>query len=314
MPIVAAEDRLGTSNMRMSAPPDEWQVETLDVDLGPVVVGVATNAGPRVLSYRRPNGPEFLATLPSLSIDHPDVGQYRFLGGHRLWQSPEIPEISYQQDDNDVEVSVSANGVALVGPQGVNGVVKSIALRQEGDFTVVEHSLTNRGPRSVVTSPWAITQMKPGGYAVLPNPSTPIGDMALRPTRSLVVWPYTDLAAPEVAFEKDYTTIRASASASPTKLGQQNRVGWLAYVLAEDVFIKWSPIHDDAADYPDLGASTQCYRNEHFLELETVGPTVTLKPGQSTTHVEVWTSMPVGDNSVSGLLGAIPRRPEGVAL
>ena len=63
-------------------------IETQTIDLGPVEVSFAVNAGPRILGYARHGGPQLFASLPDDVIEHPAIGTYRFLGGHRLWRAP----------------------------------------------------------------------------------------------------------------------------------------------------------------------------------------------------------------------------------
>jgi hypothetical protein len=38
----------------------------------------------------------------------------------------------------------------------------------------------------------------------------------------------------------------------------------------------------------DFGAGAQCYCNQRFLEMETLGPYGVLRPGESVGHREVW--------------------------
>ncbi len=44
----------------------------------------------------------------------------------------------------------------------------------------------------------------------------------------------------------------------------------------------------EGVSYPDMGASLQCYSGGDFLEIETLGPLVTLTPGASVDHQETW--------------------------
>jgi hypothetical protein len=73
----------------------------------------------------------------------------------------------------------------------------------------------------------------------------------------------------------------------PAKLGVAQREGWVAYQLGDTVLVKrfdWK----EGATYPDGGVNFETFSNEDFLEVETLGPLVTLKPGRSTEHVERW--------------------------
>lgn len=53
------------------------------------------------------------------------------------------------------------------------------------------------------------------------------------------------------------------------------------------MFIKpfgWEPW----ATYPDFGSNNELYAAGDYLEIETLGPLVTLAPGERTTHIERW--------------------------
>jgi hypothetical protein len=74
---------------------------------------------------------------------------------------------------------------------------------------------------------------------------------------------------------------------NPAKIGTRLDRGWLAYVNEGLVFVKWAD-HRPGAVYPDRGASAQCYSGPDFVELETLGPLISLEPGESTEHQEFW--------------------------
>jgi hypothetical protein len=46
----------------------------------------------------------------------------------------------------------------------------------------------------------------------------------------------------------------------------------------------------EPAAYPDFGCSYETFTNADILELETLGPVVTLAPGESLTHTERWSA------------------------
>ena len=294
----------------MSAASPSWTVDAHEIDLGPVGISVATNAGPRILSYTVPGGPEFFASLPDSGIELPEAKFFRFLGGHRLWRSPEVPSITYQPDDFDVTLKEAIDGVDLIGQPDGDGVIRQISVRQEGVYTVVRHQLVNNGRQVVRTAPWAITQMTLGGTAVLPQTRAPVDEDGVLPNRSLILWPYTDLGAPEFSFGGSGIIVAGSENPVKAKIGQPNRRGWMAYILGTHIFIKWSKVHDDNAAYPDLGASSQCYRDDRFLELESVGPVAALHPGQQTTLTEIWRIIGVDGRPLDSILDALPEKPD----
>ena len=277
------------------------------VDLGAVVVTVAVGAGPRILGFARPGRPQLFAQLPDEVIETPGVGTFRFLGGHRLWRAPEVPTATYQPDDGPVAIREVERGVELRGPPDRDGIVRSIAVHLVGDVALVDHPLRNAGATAVALAPWAITQLAPGGTAFVPQPTREPGGAL--PDRVLALWPYTDPADPALRFEEGMVRVTASRAPTRTKFGQPNRRGWLAYHLDGELFLKWAPRHDDRLRYVDLGSSAECYRDERFLELETLGPLRMLAPGDEARHREAWQLREVAPEELDGVLAALPSWP-----
>ena len=44
--------------------------------------------------------------------------------------------------------------------------------------------------------------------------------------------------------------------------------------------------------YPDLNSTVELFTNQEMLEVETLGPLVTLSPGSAVTHKETWWLFP----------------------
>ncbi len=154
-------------------------------------------------------------------------------------------------------------------------------------------------------APWAITQLKMGGVAILPQPQasdTPT------PNRALVLWPYTDLGCPSLRLGNGYLLVHARMTA-PFKIGLPNPRGWLAYWWNDVLFVKRAPF-DPQAVYYDSSSSSECYCNDRFLELETLGPVTMLAPGQSVSHLETWelyggVPRPSDEEAVQGLVDTL---------
>ena len=151
----------------------------------------------------------------------------------------------------------------------------------------IDHQLTNQGMWSVECAPWAITQLRPGGVALMPQRTVKADPDGLQPNRSLAFWTYSDVTAPYLHLGNDHIRVRPEAPATGFKLGFPNDHGWLAYVLADQLFIKRAE-YDSQKWYYDRQSSSQCYCNSDFLELETLGPRETIEPGQTISHREIW--------------------------
>jgi hypothetical protein len=247
---------------------------------------VARSMGPRILSLRFAEGENLFAELPNFVIDCPGSGALHVCGGHRLWHAPEESSRTYLPDDAPVEI-VPVEGGYLVTQdvETKTGLQKSMEIRLNGAVpqVIITHCLSNQGLWPVTSAPWAITQLKPGGLAILPQSCEETGSL---PNRSLALWPYTNPADPNVTWGQNYILVRVNMDAS-FKVGFPNPRGWLAYWLNGTLFVKRAKYEAQSA-YFDLGSSSECYCNDQFIELETLAPIGVINPGASVTHVETW--------------------------
>lgn len=247
---------------------------------------VTQSVGPRILSLRYKGGENLFAELPNFVSERPDGKLFHFRGGHRLWHAPEAMPRTYALDDDPVEINLSGGGVWVrQKADAETGIEKSLHITLVGDQprVVVRHTLTNRGPWPIECAPWTITQLRTGGVAILPQSRN---QTEVLPNRSLALWPYTDLASPQVTWGNRTLLVRAEMT-GPFKVGFPNPRGWLAYWLDGTLFVKHAAF-DASAAYYDFGSSSECYCNDKFLELETLAPIHRLEPGGSAEHVETW--------------------------
>lgn len=247
---------------------------------------VTRSVGPRILSFGFRDGDNLFAELPEVIIDMPGNAPFHFYGGHRLWHAPEEPGRTYLPDDSPVEIVPSEHGfVATQETEPQTGLQKSLEVRLSDSSAqaVITHHLTNRGLWPVACAPWAITQLKTGGLAILPQERQ---DTGVLPNRHLALWPYTDMRSPNVYWGSNYILIQAEMG-SPFKVGFPNPRGWLAYWWNRTLFVKRAA-YDARAEYVDFGSSSECYCNDKFIELETLAPISTIAPGATASHTEIW--------------------------
>jgi len=270
--------------------PFQGWARNLRLGNGTVELIVTLEVGPRILSYSLPGG-----TNP-FKIFEDQVGgtgepNWRNRGGHRLWLAPESPTFSYVPDNSPVRWEpLGAWGVRLIPPpETASGFQKEldVTLSPSGTKVRVVHRLTRLGDTPHAVAPWALTVMAAGGWAILPQP--PFGEHPrdLLPNRRLILWPYTDLSDPRFRFGRKFFTVRQDSASGPTKLGFAQQPGWGAYFLRDTLFVKKFP-WQSAAAYPDDGCNLEVFTNARMLELESLGPLVTLPPGGSLEHIEEW--------------------------
>jgi len=261
-------------------------LDSVALDNDRISLRVACAFGPRIVSLNYEGGANLMAELPDYVTRRPDGKTYRFYGGHRLWLAPEDPIRSYALDDQAVSISRTRRGLLVQkSVEEESGIEKSMNITlANGDARLtISHCLTNRGQVPVICAPWAITQFRTGGVAILPQgrPTT-----ELLPNRVLALWPYTDIDSSHVSWGNRFILVRAR-NQPPFKIGFPNSRGWLGYWLDGTLFVKRVPF-ESQSEYCDLGSSSECYCNHRFLELETLGPIGTLAPGASSVHTEVW--------------------------
>lgn len=157
-------------------------------------------------------------------------------------------------------------------------------LTLRGSAVIVDHTIVNAADDTITLAPWAITQFAVGGTAIIPLGSRLVDEFQAE--RSLVAWPYTSWSDPLITIGDEQVLIEA-VRRDPLKLGTALRREWLGYRLENNLFVKRAA-YPPTTPLVDLGATGQCYCNDEFLELETVGPLAALRHGETITHREVW--------------------------
>lgn len=251
---------------------------------------ITRSCGPRVIGLSVYGGENMLALLPDAKYEYPGQEDYYFRGGHRLWYAPEKPDTTYLADNQPVVVEEIKNGIKVVQPVDLpTGVQKSIKIKLDDsrDRIELDHLLTNQGDSAVGLAPWAITQMRAGGVGIFPQ-QTSLGDeFGFLPNRHIVLWPYTKINSPHLRLGDDAVLIEATMTEGALKIGFPNPDGWLAYAIGDTLFVKRAG-YEPGAYYIDRGASSQIYCCEFFIELETLGPYISLEPGENVLHQEIW--------------------------
>jgi hypothetical protein len=250
-------------------------------------------AGPRIVRFSTRGGRNVFAETPDAQWETVHGRPYRLLGGHRLWSSPECPLAEQVPDDAPLGVTLQGDRVDLVGSTATHeGLSRRIELRIAPDVPRVHvtHVLENGTDRSLRAAVWALTQVTPGGVAVLPLPTGEL-DGAQLPNRNVVLWPYTSLDDPRLAIADDAIRVAATGDDRLLKVGYLNRSGSVAYELDDVVFRKhFRP--EPKEQHVDLGCNVEVYARAEFLELETLTPLRHVAPGHAIAHVEEWELLP----------------------
>jgi hypothetical protein len=263
---------------------------------GTVQVIVLADVGPRIICYAFENSENIFHEVAS------DAGitaapDFRLYGGHRLWVSPEVDR-TYFPDNRPVSFEHHSGCASFTAPiedfsPGTRLQKKlEVTLDGAGSGVTITHRVTNCDHRPTKLAPWAPTMMRPGGRAVLPLPPRAAMDkdhfLSVGP---LALWSFTDLADPRWIFGTEYIQLKQQPPAKfrfqEQMTGLLNPAGWGAYFCSGTLFTKSASLVPGAS-YPDFGCNFEVFTNFDFLELETLGPLVELRPGETATHIEKW--------------------------
>jgi hypothetical protein len=243
----------------------------------------------RIMGLIPTGKPNLLADISHIPPVATPYGDFHFRGGHRLWHSPEAMPRSYIPDD-DISVTDLSDGVILEAKTepGAN-IRKRIEIRLAADKPSVTliHTLINDGMWQVELAPWAITQFRLGGTAILPMPVGNADVAGLLHNRQVSLWPYTRINDSRVKWDDQFVLFKADAMLPPFKIGYFNSTGWLAYWVDGVLFRKTFDVLA-GLPHPDNNCNAEMYCGNQFIELESVAPLTKLQPGDSVSHTETW--------------------------
>jgi len=264
---------------------------------------VTLDVGPRVISYRLPDGKNAFKEYAE-QLGKTGEPEWQIRGGHRLWAGPEDTTRTYAPDNGPVKVrDLGMLQVRLTpAPELQYGIQKEIDLKLEeaGSRVTVTHRITNIGRAPTELAAWGLTVMAPGGVEVIPLPPKSPHPGSPRNARSpadfaanqlYVAWPYTDFGDGRWSFGGKSITLRQDAKLGPTKLGLAHRAGVVGYLNGGTLFVKRFG-YQDGKVYPDGGCNFETFTNPDMVEIETLGPLARLAPGQAVEHVETWELIP----------------------
>lgn len=262
-----------------------------EIGNGDVSIVVSTDFGPRIVFYGFDGGENILGWHPQAAVNT-ELGTWKPYGGHRLWQAPENMPLSYAPDNRPVEYETQGNFSISLRPAPDDGGVQKrldVSLSETGSHVTIDHMVTNRGDAERELAAWALTIVRSGGEAIVPNePFAPYGAETLLPVRTVTLWSYTDFTDPRWNFEKTSTSLRVDENEpAQQKFGVLNRQGWAAYKWKDLTFTKRFDFVENA-EYPDMNSNTEIYTAGNFAEIETLSPLSLVKPGESVSHQERW--------------------------
>lgn len=246
---------------------------------------VTTEVGPRILHFSLNDGPNMLLARPEHAGQK--LGAYRSYGGHRLWVAPEERPKTYTSDSFPVAIDEQDDKITFSSIVDEYHIRRSITIATDDSGFVISHQIHNEGAFAIQGAAWAITVMEPGGVCRVPRHSIRPQSDGLLPVSNLITWGYTSLSDPRYTLGEDYIELRSTDDPNPTKFGCYVTQGEATYTNLGYTFTKkWQP---QQGPHADMGCNFESYTKAGMLEVETLGPMVTIpSQGASPLHVERW--------------------------
>jgi hypothetical protein len=266
---------------------------------------ITSDIGPRIMRLAIPGGTNELFENESLA-GKTGGEKWASYGGHRFWHAPEDIVRTYAPDNRPVTVEDLNGKVRFIqSVEPTTGIQKEIDIvldPKEARATII-HRMWNRNLWAVELAPWALSVMAGGGEAILPLPPRCSHDENMLPVNTMSMWGYTDMSDSRYTWGRRFILVRHDGSKQTAqKFGLYAPDGWIAYARDNRLFVKIVACQE-GANYPDMGCNLETYTDSNMLEVETLGPLVTLAPGQKVEHWEQWllfkgVPMPKNDEEV----------------
>jgi hypothetical protein len=84
-----------------------------------------------------------------------------------------------------------------------------------------------------------------------------------------------------------FITLHCGNNPKPAKFGLLNLVGFAAYNLNGQWFVKHTPYIPNEK-YPDCGCNSEFYTEQGMLEIESLSPLYTFDSGETKCNTEIW--------------------------
>lgn len=249
-----------------------------------------TDVGPRIIRFGFIGGKNlFKEYREHLGKTGGDV--WRAYGGHRLWHAPEADPRTYFPDNNPIRCKNKNGSLVLTQPkEETTGIIKEMEIKiaKDKNHVRIAHRLENKNLWEIKCAVWCLSVMACGGRAIFPQEPFKPHPEYLLPARPLALWHYTDMKDPRWIWGTKFIQLKQDTRcASKQKCGMLNTLGWAAYTLGDNVFIKTWKFNFDGK-YPDFGCNNETYTDPEMLEVETLSQLEKIPPGGNVEHIENW--------------------------
>jgi hypothetical protein len=251
-----------------------------------------SDRGPRIAKLALAGGENLLLWEPGKYTR----GAWDLRGGHRVWCTTPLAdecEDTYAPDNEPCDIELLDNGFRLTGAESpLNRTRRGLEVRLIGeDRFVVDNFVTNIGDMLYSGGLWALTCTLPGDRA---RYAVPLGDGGGWDTATIVLFRewggHGQRRFDDAQIAIDGDLVLLDPRGKENKRSLQSHRGIIAMTDADrGVTFAKKVAYDPAARYP-VGCNIAFYvgPDNFMVEMETMGPERTLRPGETLTHRETW--------------------------
>jgi hypothetical protein len=262
----------------------------LELIAGDITLVVVTSVGPRIAWFGRTGGENFLYW------DDADVhrqGAWRMYGGHRLWITRPLADESdetFAPDNEPCRIERTPDGVRVSASALGSPIEKRLSISERDGCWTLEHSLHNTGELLWSGGAWALTCTRP-----LPDTCyrIPLGGMSKAWDVATIVIPMR-WASHTSRLDDAQFTFSADALEIRPQNDEAKRMVLAPHGIIEmrdrrGVFRKTSPFDIDARYPLETNLAIYLAPNASMVEMESMSPQRTIRPGDALVHLESWT-------------------------
>lgn len=249
-----------------------------------------TDIGPRIIRFGFIGGQNIFREFVN-DMGKKGGNEYRLYGGSRLWHGPEASPRCYYPDNFQVKYEWDGKILTLLQDiektTGMQKEIKIILSPAKNQVSLI-YKIYNKNLWDIEFVLWALSIMNLNGRGIIPHEPFKTWEERLAPARPLVLWAYTTMDDPRWIWGKKYIQLKQDPEAKTRqKLGILNTLGWAAYYLNGNLFVKKYK-YDPEATYTDFGVNTEIYTNSDIFEVETLGALKKIPPDGYSEHFEDW--------------------------
>ncbi len=273
--------------------------DAIVLDNGQVTASISLRIG-RIVTFGRSGGENMLWLESEQELDETREfekkvykKQWMNYGGDKIWPAQQTMWLFIMGGTWPPDLSIDGPPWRLIRQNKNSLVIESptskslhVTIRREITLAaseaklVIRNTMTRSAPSPFPVQIWSITQMNWPEYSLL----------GVDQRRDDIKAAYTNLHGNKSINKDDVTEMDRAIQFAPerdllyAKIGTLGR--WVAAVFEKDVFVQ-DVDYVPGACYVD-GSSVQFYKEEKYVELETLSPCVHLKPGESLSNVVTW--------------------------